>query len=322
MFINIPSQVKNYEVEVIVGYGSSSVVYQGRNIKTGETVALKFVSRSIFQKPVELEHFEKELRVLPLLHHKNIAKYIETVFTNDYIVVVMEMLECQLLPPSAIDPRSREYILLRWAKEILEALSYLHKHGIAHMDIKPENIGFDYYMQIKLFDFGLCTFSKQNKAKLLCKDKCGTIPFAAPEIILKEEYDGSKADIWSFGVTMYYIATQEIPFIGVNNNNFMKRAANIADYLNIDIEGPLGEIIKLALTPDPDKRPSADDLLNTNYFDNAEKIRYQISSTLIKSAKARSSILPPIRKPNIIKCPAILLPYRKQVSEKSIRIYA
>ena len=173
-------------------------------------------------------------------------------------------------------------------------------------------------MQVKLFDFGLCSFPNQKQDDKMCEDKCGTIPFAAPEIITQDEFDATKADIWSFGVTMYYIATRNIPFFGINNQNFKKKIANIQDYLNIDLDSPVGQIIKLALIPDPNKRPSAEELLKSPLFERAEKIRYQITP-LIKTPKSHSTVLLPTRNPIIT--PSIISPFRKQTSEKSIRIF-
>ena len=318
MFHKIPSTISHYKVRIPVGRGASSVVYQGLDTKTGEYVALKFVSREIFKHSLDLEHFEKELRALPFIHHKNIAKYKETIYTPDYIIVVMEMLE-EIFPPQIFDQTAKPSILLRWSKELLEALNYLHSHGIAHLDVKPENIGFDYYMQVKLFDFGLCAFAPPSQKEITISDRCGTPLIAAPEIILQEDYDAKKADIWSFGVTMHILATHRFPFKGINENNFIRLTPDISKYIDIQVDGALGEVIRRALTFDPKKRPSAAELLNTSLFDDAEKIRYQISSPLSKTHKAHSTILSPSRC-HPIRVPSIISPFTRQISQRAIRV--
>ena len=85
MFHKIPSTISHYKVRIPVGRGASSVVYQGLDTKTGEYVALKFVSREIFKHSLDLEHFEKELRVFERIHHPGIAQYYETIYMKDYI---------------------------------------------------------------------------------------------------------------------------------------------------------------------------------------------------------------------------------------------
>lgn len=317
MFHQIPTTIRNFSLQMPIGHGSSSIVYQAIDNKTQDYVALKFVPREVFKHPIELQHFERELRVLPRLNHKNIAKFKETLFLPDYIVIVMEKLDCEQLPIGVISPQSNQPIFLRWAKELLEALDYLHQHGIAHLDVKPENIGFDYQMQLKLFDFGLCTLSNCAAKTIISTDRCGTPLLAAPEIATQTHYDARKADIWSFGITMYYLATHRYPFVGVNKKNFVQKMPHIDEYIDIQVDGPLGEIIKQALIMDPMERPTAAELLSLPIFDQAEKLRLPIHQTLTKSSKSKSGVNSPIRLLNN-RIPIIRSPFSKQTSLKSI----
>ena len=107
-----------------------------------------------------------------------------------------------------------------YMKKIAEAIHFCHSKGIAHRDIKPNNVLLDDYVLPKLIDFGICEMlyfnpdsissidsndgyykaGKKGKVKLINKD-FGTCSYLAPEIILNEPYDPFAADIWSLGVT-------------------------------------------------------------------------------------------------------------------------
>ncbi len=107
-------------------------------------------------------------------------------------------------------------------KNILEGLKYLHNKNIMHRDIKPENILFRTANikepnQIVLTDFGFATY---NDVKEYLFPKCGTPGFVAPEIYAHkspEEHYGLKCDLFSVGVTMYFMLTAVLPYTKENN---------------------------------------------------------------------------------------------------------
>jgi serine/threonine protein kinase len=90
---------------------------------------------------------------------------------------------------------------------LASALDYIHKKGIAHRDLKPENLLLDMNFNLKLADFGLAC---QNEKRL--NTFAGTLTYMAPEILEKKQYDGAKADIFSAGVILFFMATGRPPF--------------------------------------------------------------------------------------------------------------
>ncbi len=102
-------------------------------------------------------------------------------------------------------------------KQIVDAIVHLHQKGIAHLDLKLENLllSVDWLpnglekQAIKLIDFG---FSREVDG--LCKTFCGTPSYMAPEIILRKSYDPRKADAWALGVLLYYFLCGTFPFKG------------------------------------------------------------------------------------------------------------
>ena len=287
MNFKLPFTLKNYTVNFNLGFGAFSSVLQGINNKTKKQVAIKAISRSIFSDEGNLINLEKELRIFERINHESIAQYYETIFTDEYIFVVME-----LLPNGTLSNIIREglnfiseYTLIRWAKEILEALQYLHERNIAHRDLKPDNIAFDNEMQAKLIDFGLSTeFHGQKRSTT----PCGTPYFTAPEVILSESYDATKADIWSFGMTLYVLLNRRFPFEEMSPRKYFSQLKDLDSLLDHSYTGLLSRVLYKALCTDPNKRSSAADLLKDPVFAKAEDISFLRTS-------AKKAIIPKAR---------------------------
>ena len=108
----------------------------------------------------------------------------------------------------------KEPVCRRFFKQITEAFDYLHQKGIAHRDIKLDNILIeDKTFMIKIIDFGFAAFCTDNqKLKIFC----GTPSNMAPELVRKSEYDGRQVDMWALGVLLYALLSGTFPFRGQN----------------------------------------------------------------------------------------------------------
>lgn len=153
--------------------------------------------------------------------------------------------------------------------QIATALFYLKSFGIAHRDMKPDNImmsakGDD--SEIKLIDFGL---SKIIGPKERSKDPFGTIPYAAPEIILRKPYSHS-VDIWSLGVTMFFLLTGFHPFDSHDQQELLKKIVRQEpDYDADEWKGRSKEamdLVKKLLTKDKEKRIEIEQVLEHDWI--------------------------------------------------------
>ncbi len=93
-------------------------------------------------------------------------------------------------------------------RQLAEALDYCHSKGIAHLDVKSENVLLDSSNRLKLIDFAFATKSETGRK---ISKFCGSISYMAPEVARKISYEPLKADVWSFGITAYKLLTGKHP---------------------------------------------------------------------------------------------------------------
>ena len=104
-------------------------------------------------------------------------------------------------------------------KQIIEGLKYIHSKNIVHRDIKLDNILIDLKNTVKICDFGV---SKIITPSTVMYEHCGTPAYIAPEIYLRQGYEGFACDVWSAGVTLYYMLSGSQPFKGSDANVIQK----------------------------------------------------------------------------------------------------
>lgn len=163
---------------------------------------------------IKLNALQKEIAIHKTISHRFIVKYLATCKNNGTKTgIIMEYIEYNLrnliIPEVGLDPTVAHLIFV----QLLDAIKYLHSLGICHRDIKPDNILIDRTGNIRLSDFGHSTlFLVNNKnSRRLLKTMAGTPEFMAPEV-LKGEYFGDLADIFSMGITLLNILTGKFPW--------------------------------------------------------------------------------------------------------------
>ena len=145
-----------------------------------------------------------------ILRHPNIIQLYEIIETDDYIFLVTEYAEQgELFKLMSEEVRLSERAAGRIFIQIMNAVSYMHRLGIAHRDLKPENILLDVDFNIKLIDFGLSNYVEDG-VKL--STACGSPCYAPPEMVSGNKYDGKTGDIWSLGIIFYGMICGSLPF--------------------------------------------------------------------------------------------------------------
>ncbi|KAI8388878.1 kinase-like domain-containing protein [Radiomyces spectabilis] len=223
--------IGNYTFQQNLGKGSMGKVKLGVHIVTGAKVAVKIVPRANLQlvgmntagktpKQIAKEYAREENRemrttreahMMMLLRHPNIVQLKDLVVAGRYFYIMMDYVNGgQLLHYIVKRNRLSEKRSCHFARQIVSALDYMHRNSIVHRDLKIENILIDKSgRNIKIIDFGL--------SNLFCPERqlttyCGSLYFAAPELLRATPYNGPEIDVWSLGVVIYVMVTGTVPF--------------------------------------------------------------------------------------------------------------
>ena len=152
----------------------------------------------------------REAAIVTLLNHPYISGMRDVVRTNQHWYMLFEYINGgQMLDYIISHGRLKEKNARKFARQIASALDYCHRNSIVHRDLKIENILISKTGDIKIIDFGLSNlFSPKSQLKTFC----GSLYFAAPELLQAKQYTGPEVDVWSFGIVLYVLVCGKVPF--------------------------------------------------------------------------------------------------------------
>ncbi|XP_010543163.1 PREDICTED: CBL-interacting serine/threonine-protein kinase 14 [Tarenaya hassleriana] len=210
--------LEKYELGKLVGCGAFAKVYHARDTRTGQSVAIKAVSKQRLVKGGLNALVKREIAILHRLRHPHIVRLFEVLATKTKIYFVMEFAKGGELFAKVSKGRFSEDLSHRYFQQLICAVGYCHSRGVFHRDLKPENLLLDEKLDLKVSDFGLSAVNDQIRPDGLLHTLCGTPAYVAPEILAKKGYDGAKADVWSCGVVLFVLNAGYLPF---NDPNLM-----------------------------------------------------------------------------------------------------
>ena len=266
---------KEYRFKNQLGGGHFGTVRRGYRISEKNKKMKFFAIKSIPMKNLScnINDFIKEVDIISTLDHPNIIKFYETFHDDYFFHIVMELCKGkdiihQMGNYGIIEEKKVTYIIFK----VLLAIAHCHNRGVTHRDLKPENILFDSMKkdaEIKILDFGLSRkYDKEQKMHSIL----GTPYYVAPEV-LKGEYD-EKCDIWSIGAITYLMLCGEPPFNGNSNNEIFKKIVKenikFKSLLWKNISNNAKDFVKICLSKNSNKRPSAQEALNHIWFSNVK----------------------------------------------------
>ncbi|KAI9028141.1 kinase-like domain-containing protein [Phycomyces nitens] len=163
--------------------------------------------------PSEREHrTQREMAIMQLLRHPNICQLREWMTEGDRYYMFLEYVDGgQLLDYIISHGKLREKQARKFSRQIVSALDYCHRNSIVHrvVDLKIENILITRDENIKIIDFGLSNiYSPLRQLNTFC----GSLYFAAPELLQAHKYTGPEVDVWSLGVVLYVLVCGRVPF--------------------------------------------------------------------------------------------------------------
>lgn len=201
-----------YVLDELIGEGSFGKVYKARIKSSGYVVAMKLIAKK-GKNDRELRNLRREIEILTKLNHEHIITLFDWFETVHEFVVVMEYAQGDLFEILEADKHLPEAVVQRIAKQLIQALYYLHNNRIIHRDMKPQNILIAQNSTVKLADFGFARAMSYN-TMVLTSIK-GTPLYMAPELIQEQPYD-SAADLWSLGCILFELYYGRPPFYSNN----------------------------------------------------------------------------------------------------------
>lgn len=259
-----------YEVGKLLGCGAFAKVYHARNIRTGQSVAIKVINKKkiLASSNANLaQNVKREISIMKRLRHPNIVKLYEVSASKSKIYFVMEFVKGGELFAKVAKGRFSEDLSRRYFRQLISAVGYCHSRGVFHRDLKPENLLVDEHGNLKVSDFGLSAIAAdQIRADGLLHTLCGTPAYVAPEILAKRGYDGAKVDVWSCGVILFVLTAGYLPF---NDPNLMAMYKKIykGEYRCPKWMSPdLKKFLSRLLDTIPETRITVDEILRDPWF--------------------------------------------------------
>ncbi len=246
-----------YELLELIGVGGMADIYRARDIVEDRIVAVKILKTEFAGSEEFLRRFRNESKAIALLSHPNIVKIYDVGFTDKVQFIVMEYVDGITLT---------DYIeqqgVLKWRDavhftvQILKALQHAHDRGIVHRDIKSSNVMLLADGTIKVMDFGIARFNRENN-KTVSEKTIGSVHYISPEQARGDITD-ERSDIYSVGVALYEMLTGKKPFDGDSPVSIalmhMQSTPKKPTELNSTIPEGLEQIVLRAMQKDPAQR--------------------------------------------------------------------
>jgi serine/threonine protein kinase/Tfp pilus assembly protein PilF len=277
-----PLRYAHFEVEtgadsfpVELGAGAMATTYRARDTVLNSLVALKVIDRKVAQNPGARSRFLREARAAANIRHPNVARVTFYGEQDGECFYAMELVEGETLEARV---RRDGPMPLALALDIIEqaarALVAAEACGVVHRDIKPSNVMLESdptgALRVKLIDYGVAKVmgpQTQSGAEQTHAGFIGTPAFASPE-----QFAGAgqlpvdtRSDIYSLGVTLWYLLTARTPFVGRTMEEIRARQTSdlpSEQLKGLHLPGRVVALLKSMLAADPNDRPqSARELL-------------------------------------------------------------
>lgn len=257
--VALPFEIHDYTLLEEIGHGAFSTVYSGKKNTSPDLVAIKVIDIQLVEKDGDKERLQREIDVMALLKHENIIQLHD--FFSDEFRFFLVLDYCPGGDLYSIISQSKHFRETQIAyvfQQIVSAVGYCHNRGVAHRDLKPQNVLVTTFPYVKISDFGLCGYISDDKRM---KTFCGSPFFSAPECLKQVQYDGKKSDIWSLGVILFELATGEHPWNPTNTPVMIKQITTANYTIPKGINPALEDLIRSLLKVRPNERPSCEQIL-------------------------------------------------------------
>lgn len=282
----------HYYIEQLIQRGGMAWLYRARHQLLQEPMAIKILFPQWSDDPLVRVRFIDEAKIQFKLKHPNIVQVTDVIQDSGLIGIVQEWVEGEDLNQALqrINGPLETNEIVEVSTPLLEALDFAHEMGVVHRDIKPSNVLLGQTgkrITPKLADFGIAKILDDLGERTTTGTTLGTIKYISPEQIRDSKSVDHRADIYSFGVMLYRMATGAYPFVGSMESVMFKQlyeAPPRPREHNPSISPELEELILQCLTKEPEDRfPNCSEVLDELYQITPSRRQQKITNSRLFS---------------------------------------
>ena len=267
-----------YQVVRKLGSGGMANVYLAEDQELGRRVAIKILNDRHAGDEQFVERFRREAKNAAALSHPNIVSIYDRGEAEGTYYIAMEFLDGRSLKELIVQRGPAPItVAVEYARQILSALRFAHRHGIVHRDIKPHNVLVDAEGRVKVTDFGIARAGTSQMTE--AGSIVGTAQYLSPEQARGTEVD-QRSDLYSLGIVLYELLTGTLPFNGDTPVEIaMKHLSTVPESPSArrpEVPRELDLIVTRALAKDPADR-----------YQNAEEMDADLERFLRGAAVSR-----------------------------------
>ncbi|MEO1615603.1 MAG: serine/threonine-protein kinase [Planctomycetota bacterium] len=258
-----------YKIVRLIGKGGMGDVYEAIHRKMERRVALKVINRKLFQNREAVNRFHREVKTAAQLAHPNVVTSHDADQADDFHFMVMEFVDGVDLSQIVKDRGALSIVdACDFIRQAAVGLQHAHECGMVHRDIKPHNLMVTHDGMVKILDFGIASFAPESipasdsaikRSELTAAGTLmGTPDFISPEQANDARQVDIRSDIYSLGMTLYFLLAGRVPFGDASALEKLKMHAESEPTalatLRDDLPEPLNRIIARMIAKDVNDR--------------------------------------------------------------------
>ena len=256
-FVPGTTLVGRYRIVSLLGKGGMGEVYRADDLELGQSVALKFLPRQVWDRADRLARLRQEVRIARQISHPNVCRVYDIGRIDDEHFLSMEFVDGEDLASELrrLGRPAREKAL-EMARQLCAGLAAAHNEGILHRDLKPANVMIDGRGRVRITDFGLAGFADELEEHHALS---GTPAYMAPEQLMGGKLT-ARSDIYSLGLILFELFSgvryrDEVTQAGPDSASSSGQTDISLSSLVPDLEPGIEKVVAWCLAEDPAQRP-------------------------------------------------------------------